>query len=498
MPNILKKAAAFVLTTAVICGISPITTSASDTQSVLNDKDWVEFVEEKIEQDSTPGLSLSVVNGSEIGYKNWGYDNIADKTPVTENTAFRIGSLSKSFTALTIFLLQEEGKLSIEDSVSDHLPWWNVTWQGESYDTKIWQLLNHCSGIPNSTMMKSPVGTDNSLKEQNARIAENLELTYEPSTAFEYCNLGYDILAYITETVSGITFEEYVEQEIFSPLGMNNSGYDIQKAQSYRWFFGQLTEYAAPPFTACNGSGELISTAEDMTLWMNAQLGNGDIPEKLKNAISASHETPENHKLKQEGQTMNYFNGWMCFENFALHSGSNPDFSAYIIIDYQRNIGIFTVSNAMMNTADYAANSLYSVIKGENIDRERLNILDLVRSIDILSMCMTVAGTIASAIAVFLLITQKKRLAKKQTTYKKEIKKLCVRLTILIPVFCIACFLPTCILYLAGYGIASYRMLAIWLPYSFIIGCIAIDIFWLLLIISSVIRFIRAKKSLDS
>lgn len=497
MPDILKRAAAFVSAVAVICVISPIRTFASDTQSVLNDKEWVEFVEEKIEQDSTPGLSLSVVNGSEIGYKNWGYDKIADKTPVTENTAFRIGSLSKSFTALTIFLLQEEGKLSIEDSVSDYLSWWNVTWQGESYDTKIWQLLNHCSGIPNSTMMKSPIGTDNSLKEQNARIAENLELTYEPSTAFEYCNLGYDILAYITETVSGITFEEYVEQEILSPLGMNNSGYDIPKAQSYRWFFGQLTEYAAPPFTACNGSGELISTAEDMTLWMNAQLGNGNIPEKLKNAILASHEMPENHKIKQEGQTMNYFNGWMCYENFALHSGSNPDFSAYIIIDYQRNIGIFTVSNAMMNTADYAANSLYSVMKGENIDRERLNILDLIKSIDVLSICMTAAGIIASIITIFLLITQKKRLAKKQTTYKKEIKKLCLRLAILIPIFGIACFLPTCILYLAGYGIASYQMLAIWLPYSFIIGCIAIDIFWLLLIISSVVRFIRAKKLLD-
>ena len=109
MPNIFKKAAAFIASAVVFIGILPTTAFASDTQSVLNNEEWVDFVEEKIEQDSTPGLSLSVVNGSEIGYKNWGYDNIAENTPVTKNTAFRIGSLSKSFTALTIFLLQEEG-----------------------------------------------------------------------------------------------------------------------------------------------------------------------------------------------------------------------------------------------------------------------------------------------------------------------------------------------------------------------------------------------------
>ena len=125
----------------VICGDTVhvhTVISALAADLALDHKDWTAFVEEKIEQDSTPGLAVTLVNGSEVSYKNWGYANIEQQTPVTEDTVFGIASCSKAFTALSIFLLQEEGKFSNEDSVSDYLPWWNVTWNGQPQDTKIW------------------------------------------------------------------------------------------------------------------------------------------------------------------------------------------------------------------------------------------------------------------------------------------------------------------------------------------------------------------------
>lgn len=468
--------------------------SATSTESLLNNTDWIAFVDEKIKQDKTPGLALTVTNGSEIEYKSWGYANTEDRTPVTEDTVFGIGSCSKAFTALTVFLLQEEGKLSIEDSVSDYLPWWNVTWEGEAQDTKIWQLLNHCSGLPDSTMMLFPIGTDDALKEETARIAENIELAYEPATAFVYCNLGYNILAYITETVSGMPFEEYVRQEILLPLGMTSSGYDIPTAQGYRWFYGSLSEYDEPPFRGCYGDGGLRSTAKDMACWLNAQLGNTALPDKLKNAIAASHEKPDAHKIRQSEQLMEYFNGWNYYDGYMLHSGTVPSFSSYLIIDEQRNIGIFAVSNAWMNTPDYAVNSLYQIMKGEPINREQLNVPDLIALVDMISVCLTITGVLGIVTILLLILSQRKRLSRTQTTYKKEVRKLCVRLAVQIPVLCIAVMLPRFILYLFGYGAASYRMVGVWLPYSFLIAFAFIDVFLLLMVVSSLARFLRYRR----
>ena len=118
---------------AILLIATPTKALAANKVNVLNDIEWNSFIEEKIEQDKTPGLAVAVVNGSDVDYKNWGYANIEEQTPVTENTVFSIGSCSKAFTALAIFLLQEEGKLSIEDSVTDYLPWWNVTWEGQPF-----------------------------------------------------------------------------------------------------------------------------------------------------------------------------------------------------------------------------------------------------------------------------------------------------------------------------------------------------------------------------
>lgn len=490
--KLIYKSAA-VLTASVVLLGTTLNVSAEIADPVLNNTEWNSFVEEKIAQDNTPGLTLVEVNGSETEYKNWGYSDLRDKTPVTENTVFGIGSCSKAFTALSIFLLQEEGKLSIEDSVSDYLPWWHVTWQGAEQDTKIWQLLNHCSGLPDSTLTKIPIGTDDSLKEETARIAENFELSYEPGTAFAYCNLGYDVLAYITETVSGKPFEEYVEQEIFLPLGMTSSGYDIPTAQGYRWFYGRITEYDEPPFKGCYGDGGLRSTARDMSCWINAQLGKTELPDKLSNAIAASHETPDAHRIEQSELTYEYFNGWCLYDGYMFHSGTVPSFSSYLIVDKQRNIGIFTISNSYINTPDYAANSLYQIMKGEAINREQLNVLDLMAVVDTFSLYITIAGLIGIVVVLLLIITQKKRLAKKEIIYKKEVRRLCIRLATLIPLLFLVVLLPKVIVWLIGYGWASYRMVNVWLPYSFLTAFVVIDVFLLFVIVSSVTRFLRCK-----
>ena len=200
--NIKKIATVFLSIGTLLTIIPSLPASAAD--SVLDDAELNNYITEYVDETHTPGLSLVAVDGENASYKNWGYDNIAQQIPATEHTHYELASVSKAFTALSVLVLQEEGKLSINDSVSDYLSWFDVKWQGESYNLKIWQLLNHTSGIPESQTYKQvKIGTDERLKEDTARIAEGIDLGFEPGTEFEYCNLNYDILAYLVEVASG-------------------------------------------------------------------------------------------------------------------------------------------------------------------------------------------------------------------------------------------------------------------------------------------------------
>ena len=489
MKRVMRKAAAFTLSAAMLLTAS-FSVSAED-KAVLSDTEWNAFVEKKIELNDPPGLAVAVVNGSETEYKNWGYGNIEEQIPVTEDTVFGIGSCSKAFTALSVFLLQEEGKLSVEDSVKDYLPWWNVTWDGQPQDTKIWQLLEHCSGIPNSTMMQYPAGDSAASNEDIAHIAENIRLVYEPGTRFEYCNLGYNILAYITETVSGVPFEEYVTNEILQPIGMTHSGYQIPTTQGYRWLFTKLLPYDEPESLLTSGDGGLRSTPRDMSLWMEAQLGHLELPEKLTNAIAASHEMPEAYKIDM-GYGMVQYNGWI-YNGYYFHTGTNADFSSLILIDKERDIGIFSVSNAWTLTADIAGNSLYQRMKGEEINRAQFDVLDYSSTIDKISTCITIIGLIGIIIVLLLMFTQKKRLAKKQTDLSKEGRKLVIRFCVLIPMFVLMLLLPKLIVWAAGYGFASYKMIGVWFPYSFLIAFFTLSAMILMMIISSAARYFTVK-----
>lgn len=346
--KMLQKAVIVVTVLSLIISTS-ITVYASEIDSVLNDAEWTSYVERSIEMDKTPGLAVVAVKGSDVGFKNWGYANIKDKTPMTEDTSVHIGSCSKAFTALAVLLLQEEGKLSIDDSVSDYIPWWHVTYQGQDADIKIWHLLNHCSGIPNAaTMAKYPIRTDAD-EEEIAHIAEELELKYPPGETFEYCNLGYCILAYLVETISGISFDEYVVKEIMQPIGMTHSGYDLPVAQGYLYFWNTLKPYNDPHAKGIEGEGYAVTTASDMALWLKAQMGKLDLPDKLANAIAASHEIIEAHYpsdgIRSDSSDSSYFNGWYISDDGIIeHGGWNPTYKAQVIIDLAKETAVLQIA----------------------------------------------------------------------------------------------------------------------------------------------------------
>ncbi|MBR6983700.1 MAG: beta-lactamase family protein [Ruminococcus sp.] len=486
-----KKIGTSLLAAAMLLS-SALTTSAYAEGSVTDNAELDSYVTEYMSEEHTPGLSLVAVEKDTVSYKNWGYDNISKQIPATEHTPYEIGSVSMAFTALSVLLLQEEGKLSINDSVSDYLPWFNVKWHGESYDLKIWQLLNHSSGIPEvKTYKQVKTGTDEKLKEETARIAEGVKLDFEPGTEYEYCNLNYDILAYLTEVVSGERFEDYVTREIFQPIGMTETGYDIPTAQGYQRCFWQTIEYDAPRMKGTQGDGGVITTTADMSLWIKAQLGQLELPEKLTNAIERSHRAEDGSQYinaSEDGEDHYYLNGWEQKKDgsYMQHSGGNPNFTSMLYIDRERNIGSFAVSNMFSYSPLLAAYDAYKLMKGEELPT-----VQPTPSVDSIASPAAAVALIVLIVIIVFMMTQKKRLAKKSVSIKKEKKRLCLRMTIFELLLVLSLTFP----YLIGY---NYKFAAIWLPYSILIAFTIFDIDLILLIVSSIMRYIRQKKLIKS
>ena len=497
----MKKILVMIIITVLTLGANiSFPAYAADVDSVLNDPNWIDYVEHSIDVDKTPGLAVAALNGSKVGFKNWGYANIKEKTLMTENTPVHIGSCSKAFTALSVLLLQEEGKLSIEDSISDYISWWHVTYNGQDADIKIWQLLNHCSGIPNAATMAKYSLEKDAGEEKIAHIAENLELKYAPGDTFEYCNLGYCILAYLTETVSGMQFDEYVVKEIMQPIGMNHSGYDLPVAQGYIYFLGRPKAYDNPHAKGIEGEGFAVTTASDMVMWMKAQLGQIDLPNKLKNAIAASHKIIEEHYPKDgircDVADCSYFNGWYITDDGVIeHGGWNPTFKAQVILDPNKGTAVFADCNSTANTQWYAMNSCYGELTDNrsylDIVRCDMFIIDIIASI----LSLIIVGIILFIVIMFL--TQKQRLAAKKSTIKKESFLLYARIIALLIFLCISIMIPYVLGAAFGYPGFGYQQVWTWGGQSAIVLCLILDLLIIFLIITSIARYIRRKKAIN-
>ena len=132
---------------------------------------------------------------------------------------------------------------------------------------------------------------------------------------------------------------------------MTHSGYHIPTTQGYRWFFLKLKPYDEPEYALTSGDGGLRSTPKDMALWIEAQLGHLELPDKLTSAIAASHELPDAYKIDM-GNGMVQYNGWINYDGYFYHTGTDANSSSFILADKERDIGIFSVSNEWTFIAD--------------------------------------------------------------------------------------------------------------------------------------------------
>ncbi|MDX1701823.1 MAG: serine hydrolase domain-containing protein, partial [Melioribacteraceae bacterium] len=168
-----------------------------------------------------PGASVAVIKDSRIIYKKgFGVANLESGQPINSETNFRLASITKQFTALSVLLLENEGKLSLFDKITDYFPELNHY----AHEIKIINILQHTSGFLDYEHFVDAKDTIQLKDSDVLEILSGQDSTYfEPGTKHKYSNSGYAVLALLVDRVSGLSFAEFLDKKIFQPLKMNNT-----------------------------------------------------------------------------------------------------------------------------------------------------------------------------------------------------------------------------------------------------------------------------------
>jgi CubicO group peptidase (beta-lactamase class C family) len=270
MIKYLAKIAFITMTTILL----PATSVADDTKGLITKID--KLLVEKFQPNNTGAVFLVSKGGVPIYRKAFGKSNLELEVDMKPNNVFQIGSMTKQFTAVSILMLQEQGKLDVNDNIVKYLPDYpngeNITFH---------HLLTHTSGIKDFTKMKAlwaEAKKDHSPKEL-VDFFKSAPVDFIPGEKFKYNNSGYAVLGHIIELVSGETYEVFVEKYIFEAVGMTDSRYAndrevIKNRASGYHERGQYTNRMMVSLSIPYASGSLMSTVDDMLKWQQAINGN--------------------------------------------------------------------------------------------------------------------------------------------------------------------------------------------------------------------------------
>jgi len=252
---------------------------------------------------SFSGSVLIARNGEVLLTKGYGFADREHKISNTPQTKFRLASITKQFTAMAIIILEEQDKLDVQDPICKYLTECPEAWE----TITIHHLLIHTSGIPNFTDSPdySRTSATPSRPEETIDRFQDEPLDFQPGERWSYSNSGYVLLGHIIERVSGQSYEEFLQENIFTPLQMTNTRYDHNQddlAVGYKSIFSKADFIdMSIPYSA----GGLYSTVEDLYKWDQAFYTEQLLPQDHLDRIFAAH------VAIPDSDGMAYGYGWM-------------------------------------------------------------------------------------------------------------------------------------------------------------------------------------------
>jgi len=322
-----------------------------------------------IYRSSEPGAAVLVKSGGRVILrKGYGKANLEWNAAVTTETVFRIGSITKQFTAVGILMLVQEGKIALDDPVSKFLPGINGT-------ATVEHLLTHTSGL--ESLARSPgysIWSSLNLKpDEVVGLFDSEPRGFQPGEGWKYSALGYILLGTIIEKVAGVPYRDFLRDKIFIPLGMKNTYYDdgVQiihgRAAGYSFTRGEIRNAPYCNMAVISSAGSLASTIDDLALWDEALYGsrlvNGEL---LARAFIPYH--------LRDGRSTSYGYGWVIDklygETVVEHGGRINGFEAHLLRVPSQRIFICVLTNAFDRDPgpDYVATRILEEVLGKRRD----------------------------------------------------------------------------------------------------------------------------------
>jgi CubicO group peptidase (beta-lactamase class C family) len=240
------------------------------------------YLKKQMKVQGIEGLSYAIVKNDRMIYsKAFGMADFERK--LTPKTPMKLASLSKSFTALAIMQLVEQGKVNLDAPVKTYIPWFQLQDKDASQKITIRQLLNQTSAISGEGEVIIANELQGKSLEETVRLLNKVKLSHSVGSTFEYTNLNYLCLGLVVEKVSGESLAKYDQEHILTPLKMNDSFTSVTEAQNHglsksytSWFGLHLpTKNALDNLPNFLASGYMVSSAEDMAKYLQAYMNNG-------------------------------------------------------------------------------------------------------------------------------------------------------------------------------------------------------------------------------
>jgi CubicO group peptidase (beta-lactamase class C family) len=328
-------------------------------------------VDEILNRRPAVGLAVAVVrDGGLEFFRGHGLADIASNTPITEDTVFRIGSITKTFTAIAVMQLWEQGLLDLDAPANDYLHAYRlIPAKAGDRPATVRHLLTHTSGIPEVVHVSDllhpdwgrfearPAVESVKIEERPPTLAEyyrgGLPLAVEPGSAFAYSNHGFATLGQIVEDVSGTPLDHYFREHIFEPLRMTDT--DLVRSERIQSRLATGYDLGRGGATAVTdrewvgrGGGGVYSSSRDMARFVAALLGGGatEHGSMLRPATLATmfepHYQPD-HRLP--GMGLGFFRGDAGGHRVVEHDGVLPGFNSHLLVAPDDGVGVFGFTN---------------------------------------------------------------------------------------------------------------------------------------------------------
>ena len=329
--------------------------SSSYGEAVYLLETWIQSI---VDYDRLPGLSLAVVYDQEIVYATgFGFSDLDRRVQATPETVYSICSISKIFTGLAVMQLRDAGKLNLDDSVAEYLPWFApADLTPDAQWPTLRDLLRHSGGLPcepDRTVWARPDDVYPAREELVKRVAD-LKMSYPANTTFNYSNLGYSLLGEVVSVVSGVNYADYIKVNILEPLGLQSTTpymperrpeREIAKGYGPHPRTGSRVDIVNHDHRALAPAGGFASTVEDLAkfaMWQFRVLAGEDETVLSRETLLEMHSVQWPEPSWGLGFTV-----WnMDNTNFVGHQGGCPGYKSQLILCPEEKIAVVVMVNA--------------------------------------------------------------------------------------------------------------------------------------------------------